>query len=79
MPPPKWSDRLYVRLRQAESRLFRDLLEGYDNLAMSSVVDRKACIFKLTFSPHQGRELRMALAEMRQSMEFEIIEAFTEN
>ncbi len=74
LPPPEWSGRIYVRLEPSESRLFRYLLEAYDNLAYSSVVDRKGCIFKVVFSPHQEAELRRVLKEMGESLPFEVIE-----
>lgn len=72
-PPANWSERLYVRLPPAETRLFRYLLDAYDNLAFTSVVARKDCILKVGFSPDQKKELLQALDEMRQSLEFEIL------
>mgnify|MGYP003623492463 CR=1 FL=1 len=72
--PPIWSERLYVRLAPVDTRLFRYLLDAYDNLAFTSVVARKDCILKVGFSPDQRKELLQALDEMRQSLEFEILE-----
>ena len=72
-PAPRFSSRLYIRLEQSQTRLFRYLLEAYDNLAYSSVVDRKACILKLVYSPQQEREFLSCLGEMSQSLPFEIL------
>lgn len=72
-PPPRLSGRVYIRLEQEKTRLFRYLLEAYDNLAYSSVVERKACILKLVYSPQQEREFLAALDEIRQSLAFEIL------
>lgn len=69
---PRCSDRLYVRLEPSQTRLFRYLLEAEDNLAYTSVVDRKACILKLVFSPEQRKHLEEKLQNMRQIMPFAI-------
>ena len=75
-PPARWSARLYVQLAPAQVYMFRFLLEAYDNLALMSVVDRWATVLKIRFSPHQTDEVRAALEEMRQSMEFRILDNF---
>lgn len=72
-PPPRLSGRVYVRLDPARTRLFRYLLEAYDNLAYCSVADRKACILKLVYSPQQEAEFRAALNEIRQSLDFDFL------
>lgn len=72
-PAPQFSARLYIKLEPSLTRLFRYLLEAYDNLGYSSVIDRKACILKLVYSPLQEKEFLAALAEMRGSLEFEIL------
>ncbi len=41
--------------------LFRFLLEGYDNLAGFTVLDRHAALLRLFFSPHREGEVRAAL------------------
>lgn len=73
LPAPRVSSRLYIRLAPAHTRLFRYLLEAYDNLAYSSVADRKACILKLVYSPQQEREFLAALDEIKQSIPLEIL------
>jgi hypothetical protein len=67
------SSRLYLHLAPADTRLFRYLLEARDNLAYTSVIERKGCILKIVFTPSMEKELRQALHEMRQSCPFEII------
>jgi hypothetical protein len=68
------SSRLYVRLKPSDTRLFRYLLDACDNLAYTSVVDRKGCILKVVFTPDMAKELRQTLRSMRQSCPFEILE-----
>lgn len=51
-------------LRQAapdQIHMFRFLLEGYDNLALFTVLNRKTGVLKVVFSPHQRAEARAAL------------------
>jgi hypothetical protein len=68
------SSRLYIRLAPADTRLFRYLLEAHDNLAYTSVTDRKACILKVVFTPSRQEELRQTLDEIRQSCPFELLD-----
>lgn len=74
-PAPQRSARCYIRLEQSQTRLFRYLLEGYDNLAYTSVADRRACILKVVYSPHSEKPVQDALREMQQSLTFEILPA----
>jgi hypothetical protein len=71
--PSAFSSRLYIRLAPADTRLFRYLLEARDNLAYTSVIDRKGCILKVVFTPSMQKELRQVLDEMRQSCAFELV------
>ena len=73
-PPALWSARLYVQLDSSQVYMFRFLLEAYDNLALMSVVDRWGTVLKIRFSPHQEAEVRQALQEMRQSVEFTLLD-----
>lgn len=72
-PSPRCSARLYIRLAPEQTRLFRYLLEAYDNLAYSSVIERKSCILKLVYSPMQKREFMAALAEIGASLPLEVL------
>ena len=72
--PPEYSERFYVKLRPEDTRQFRYLLEAYDNLAYSSVVERKGCILKIVFAPGQRGLVRQALEEIRAGLEFEILD-----
>jgi hypothetical protein len=71
--PPSLSARLYLRLAPEQSRLFRYLLEARDNLAYSSVTNRKACILKVVCSLQQRGALLQALAEIHAVIPFEFI------
>ncbi|MBI4806382.1 MAG: DUF4911 domain-containing protein [Desulfovibrio sp.] len=71
--PPRWSSRLYVRLRQEHIALFKFLLEAHGHLGYMSVVDRHAAILKLSFSPDCEREMRGFLREALGTLPFDLI------
>ena len=73
LPPPTYSARCYIKVNTSQTRLFRYLLEGYDNLAYTSVVDRRSCILKIVYSPQQQLLLSEALNEMQHTLPFEIL------
>ena len=52
---------LYVEVPRNRIALYRFLLEGYDNLAIMSVVDRYRAVIKLRFTPGAERTLREVL------------------
>ncbi|WP_366140997.1 DUF4911 domain-containing protein [uncultured Desulfovibrio sp.] len=72
LPPPARSARLLVRLAPEDTALFRFLLEGYDNTAYFTVLEPRAALLKLVFSPHREEALRRALAEMAESLSFTV-------
>jgi thymidylate synthase ThyX len=53
---------LYAEVPRSEIARYRFLLEGYDNLAVMSVVDRYRAVIKLRCSPDAQKELRELLA-----------------
>ena len=61
-PPPCRSERIYVRLSPEHLALCRFLLEGSDNLAYLTVLDRFTALARLTFAPAQQKEVRRFLA-----------------
>ncbi|WP_051306908.1 DUF4911 domain-containing protein [Desulfomicrobium escambiense] len=55
---------LYAEIPRRQIALYRFLLEGYDNLAVMSVVDRYRAVIKLRFTPDAEHSLRgMLLAQ----------------
>ena len=70
---PRWSSRLYLRLKQEHIALFKFLLEAHGHLGYMSVVDRHAAILKLSFSPDCEREMREFLIEAQTRLPLEII------
>ncbi len=73
LPPPVESGRIYLRLQARDVALFRFLLEAEDNLGYMSVLNRWQALLKVTFSPHQARQMRVCLETMREMLDFEII------
>jgi hypothetical protein len=73
-PPPRFSSRLDLRIPREKSRIFRYLLEAYDNLAYISVVDRREAVFKVVYSPRAERALRAALEEIGRALPLLVIE-----
>ncbi len=53
----KWSDRIYVRIKRQDIAYLRFLIEGYDNLAYMTVLDKYEAVVQLTFSPDQKEEV----------------------
>lgn len=74
-PAPRWSSRLYVRLAPRDAARLKFLLEGHDNLAYQTTLDRHTALLQLTFSPDQEREVRAFLESVRGAVEFELVEA----
>lgn len=60
-PPRRSSEVLYAEVPRNQIALYRFLLEGYDNLAVMSVVDRYRAVIKLRFTPDAERTLRGVL------------------
>ena len=73
LPAAVTSEMLLIRIAPRDTGLFRYLLEGGgEHLAMLTVLDPHAALFKLLFSPHQREELLALLKSMRQTVPFEI-------
>ncbi len=78
LPPVTESGRIYVRLDSRDTAMFRFLLEAEDNLGYMTVLDRWRALLKVTFSPHQARQMRTCLGAMREMLDFEIIAGASE-
>lgn len=74
LPPPRASARLILRMAPEHLALFRFLLEGYDNLAYFTVLERRPILLKLVFSPHRHTAVRRALAEIASILPFSLHE-----
>ena len=61
LPAPACSSKLLLRVLPAQIAMFRFLLEGYDNLALFSVLDSRIGLLKLFYSPHQEKDVQTAL------------------
>ncbi len=60
-PACRCSEKLIVIIDPDKVNLFRFLLEGYDNLAFFTVLNRKTALLKVAFSPHQRVQVEAAL------------------
>ena len=58
MPPRRSSEVLYAEVPRNQIAIYRFLLEGYDNLAIMSVVDRYRAVIKLRFLSDAEKNLR---------------------
>ncbi len=63
---------LLIRIAPRDVGLFRFLLEARDNLALFTVLDPRAALLKLLFSPHQLDNLRVALADLAEMLSFRV-------
>ena len=68
LPAPDYSDSLLVSMPPSTVGMFRFLLEGYDNIASFTVLDRHEALLKVFFSPHQQTEARAALDGIAQTV-----------
>lgn len=60
-PPETASRILYAEVPRSQIALYRFLLEGYDNLAIMSVVDRYRAVIKLRFLSDAEQTVRRLL------------------
>ena len=74
LPPAFSSAVLVIRIAPRDVGLFRFLLEGRDNLGLFTVLDPRAALLKLLFSPHQAADMRIALREMAACVPFVVEE-----
>ncbi|MFV0423060.1 DUF4911 domain-containing protein [Oleidesulfovibrio sp.] len=74
LPPPRFSQRLYVQVAPSDIGMFRFLMEAQDNLGYMSVINKFDGILQVVFSPHQEREMRDFLRGMQQTISFSISE-----
>lgn len=74
LPAPAVSSLLLVRLAPSKVGMFRFLLEGYDNLAYFTVLERHSALLKVVFSPHRELFAREALAQIAASLPLEVEE-----
>lgn len=58
VPPETRSRVLYAEIPRVQIALYRFLLEGYDNLAVMSVVDRFRAVIRLRYTSHAEQTLR---------------------
>ena len=72
--PPSWSGRFYVRLAPADLACFKFLLEGYDNLAFLSVVDKYESVVQIVFSPPQEGEVRRFLDAAKETIDLAVMD-----
>ncbi len=72
-PPPQWSERLYVRLPADKVALVRFLLEGYDNLAVLSILDRNTSLARFMYAPGSRAALLLFLEDIQELVEYEFL------
>ena len=73
-PPPQWSDRIYIRLDRKDVGLFKFLLEGHDNLAYMTFVDRFASVVQLIHSPESREEVLSFLESVQEELSLAVLE-----
>jgi hypothetical protein len=71
--PGVWSRHLYIRIPRQEIVFFKFILEGYDNLATMTVVDKYEAILQLAFHPGQEQEVFELITGLSSEMEVELL------
>jgi len=65
---------VYVRLRSQDMAMFRFLMEAHDALAMLTIIEPKATLVKILYSPHEEERLHLALTSVQELISVEIVE-----
>lgn len=68
------SSKVYIKVKPRDMAMFRFLLEGYDGLALFTVLENSACLLKVLYSPHQEEELKRALMNIQELVPLDYIE-----
>ncbi|GAB6177698.1 hypothetical protein JCM16814_25890 [Desulfobaculum senezii] len=74
---PARSRRVYLRMNPADMAYLKFILEGYDNLAYLSTVDRYSAVAQFVYTKGQEREALTFLEDMRKELGFTIIKSCT--
>lgn len=69
---PLCSGRLLLFLEPSRVGMFRFLLEGYDNTAYFTVLERQTALLKVVFSPHREWATRQCLAQIATMLPLEV-------
>ena len=72
LSPARRSRLLLIRIAPCDVGLFRFVLEAHDNLGLFTVLDSRAALLKLLYSPHQEQEVQETLAEIAQLLPLQI-------
>jgi hypothetical protein len=75
--PPQASSRLYLKLAPEDLALCKFILEGFDNLAYLTIVDKYEAVARLSFSPCQQEEVRGFLLAAGEELDLEILQTPT--
>ncbi len=70
---PRHSNRLYLRIAPCAIAFLKFILEGYDNLAYLSVVDKDKAFIKLVYAPMCKKEIDFFLKSMQPETGFSIV------
>jgi len=71
--PGVWSRHLYIRIPRQEIVFFKFILEGYDNLATMTVVDKYEAILQLAFHSRQQQEVLDLLTGLSLEMDIGLV------
>ena len=67
-----YSQRIYITLAPKDVARFKFLLEGYDNLAVMSILDKYASVAQLRFAPGQYQAVKNFLKNIAPELAFKI-------
>lgn len=67
------SQHVLVKISPQYVGIFRFLLEGYDNYALFTVIDRYEALLRVFFSPDQEKEVLLALEGISETIELDVI------
>lgn len=67
-----WSEHLYIRIPRRDIVFFKFILEGYDNLATMTVMDKYEAILQLAFHRTQKSEVLELIQGLSSEMEISL-------
>ncbi|MCF8104849.1 MAG: DUF4911 domain-containing protein [Desulfohalobiaceae bacterium] len=68
---PAWSECLYIRVHRKDIAYLKFILEGYDNLALLTVVDKYEAVLHLSYAPGRQEEIQEFLEGVSKEIHLE--------
>ncbi len=68
-----YSDRIYIKIKPSSIAYLKFIIEGYDNLAYVSIVDKQEAIVKITFTSEYKMDIKKIIKDLEKEMDIKWI------